>query len=414
VQHKNKTTKGWSKKKLLKFSFFSIIIFLLLLEAIFRIFFYIKYKGLDTSVYIQGSPLQEEDSLTIFNNRAYYVDYEKKFQYNALGMKSACGDYKMPVKKEGDLWILLLGGSAIEGMGSNKDGKWLDITNITDHPYNETITYYLQGYLKDQNPGKNIRVFNGAVSGFNIHQSFAKYKFLSKNYDFDWVISMDGVNEPDTLQGNEQEFEKDKRYWSSLPFKQFPLKYIIPITQHSALLNTIKQQLYYFRLNRRMNRNRYKDFPDRKFWASQPKQVASFIRDDPRVTRAVNSFVNEIHNFATQLKQDNKKYLFLIQPYLIFRDSTKRTSEETALYNYLLKEYNDKYKFSFMKNVYDTIDRISRNDLHIQTMSVMNEWDGWTLVDYCHFTKKASERIGMEIGRFINADTTITIFVKNK
>ena len=131
----------------------------------------------------------------MYNNRAFYVDFEKQFQYNELGMRSACGDYRIPLKKAGDLWVLLLGGSAMEGMGSNKDGAWFDMTNIPDHPYTETIAFYLEGVLGRKYPGKRVRVFNAAVSGFTLEQGISKYRKLSKQYDFDWVISMDGVNE---------------------------------------------------------------------------------------------------------------------------------------------------------------------------------------------------------------------------
>src|ERR1700735_4062734 len=136
-------TQTWSRGKLLRFAAVAVGLFLLLAEGVSRVIFSWRFRGLGTSVYVQGSPIQEADSASVYNNRAFYVDFEKGFQYNELGMKSACGDYRMPVKAGGDLWVLLLGGSAMEGMGSNKDGAWFDMTNIGDHPYEETIAFFL-------------------------------------------------------------------------------------------------------------------------------------------------------------------------------------------------------------------------------------------------------------------------------
>src|SRR5579872_6898468 len=160
-----KRTQTWSKPKLLKFSVVSVLVILLVAEGVARLLFYKKYHGLGTSIYIQGSPLQEADPVSVYNNRAYYVDYGKGFQYNELGMRSRCGDYAMPAKMPGESWVLLLGASAMEGMGSNKEGAWLDITGVVDHPYNGTIAFYLEEQLRQRFPGRSFRVFNAAVSG---------------------------------------------------------------------------------------------------------------------------------------------------------------------------------------------------------------------------------------------------------
>src|ERR1700744_3809409 len=147
-------TQKWSRRKLLRFAAVTVVLLLLLAEGLGRFVFFLRFRGLGTSVYVQGSPIQEADSASVYNNRAFYVDFEKQFQYNELGMKSLCGDYRMPVKEAGDLWVLLLGASAMEGMGSNKDGAWFDITNIADHPYKETIAFFLEERLRRVYPGK--------------------------------------------------------------------------------------------------------------------------------------------------------------------------------------------------------------------------------------------------------------------
>lgn len=398
-------TKTWSRGKLLRFAAVAVLLLLLLAEGLGRVVFLLKFRGLGTSVYVQGSPLQEADSASVYNNRAFYVDFRKQFQYNELGMKSACGDYRMPVKAGGDVWILLLGGSAMEGMGSNKDGDWFDMTNVLDHPYNETIAYFLEGRLRRLYPGKRVRVFNAAVSGFTLEQGIAKYMALSRKYDFDWVISMDGVNECDTLEagGLAAETSYSRAYWASMPFHRFPLNWIVPITQHSAFFNLLKQELYTVRIKARMKRNEESGFNLRKSGALPPLLLDL---GDERVRSSVGAFLSEEREFAGALERDKRHYLLLVQPYLAFRDSSVLGPEEKALNHYLRQEMNDPYKHAFLKGVYESVGA----DLHFQTMSGVEKWPGWVFVDYCHFTKAANERIAAELADYIAADGKMEIF----
>jgi hypothetical protein len=223
---------------------------------------------------------------------------------------------------------------------------------------------------------------------------------------------MDGVNEPDTLTGNEPEFDYSRKYWSSFPTHYSPLKYIIPVTQHSALFNTLKQELYYLKFNARRNSNIAKQFPERTYWASQPKEPLLFADGDDKVTIAFQKFIREIADFEASLTRDKKKHLLLVQPYLAFRDSSVLDNEETVLNNYFRKEYNKKYRHSFLKKAYDTVDVISASNLCVQNMTSVNTWKGWTLVDYCHFTSMANRRIANELADYIVADGKIKIFIK--
>jgi hypothetical protein len=410
-------TQGWSKGKLLRYAAVTMVLLLLLAEGIGRVVFFFRFRGLGTSVYVQGSPIQEADTVTVYNNRAFYVDFGKGFQYNELGMKSSCGDYRMPVKSSGDLWVLLLGGSAMEGMGSNKDGAWFDMTNISDHPYGETIASFLEVGLQRKFPGKRVRVFNAAVSGFTLEQGMARYKSLSKRYDFDWVISMDGVNECDTLvasvgsgaaaasdSGAERAFSR--AYWASMPFHRFPLNWIVPITEHSALFGLLKQEFYGVRMRARVRRNEGGGFALRKSWAARVALPLLVDSGDERVGHSVGAFLQEEREFAGVLEKDSRHYLLLVQPYLAFRDTSVLGPEEKALDHYLRQEMNDRYKHAFLKGVEDSVGE----DLRIQTMSGVEKWPGWVFVDYCHFTREANERIAGELFDFIVADGKMGIF----
>ena len=401
-------TTTWSRGKLIRFTAVTVALLLLLAEGVARVLFFLKFRELGTSVYVQGSPMQEADSVSVYNNRAYYVDFEKKFQYNELGMKSACGDYRMPVKTGGELWVLLLGASAMEGMGSNKDGAWFDMTNISDHPFNETIAFFLEGRLRRLYPGKRVRVFNAAVSGFTLEQGIATYKALSQRYDFDWVISMDGVNECDTLEaGPEAEKAYSRAYWASMPFHKFPLNWIIPITQHSAFFNLLKQELYAMRMKSRVRRNEADGFTMRRSWAARAALPLLVDSGDERVLRSSGAFLREEQEFARELEKDGKRYLLLVQPYLSFRDSSVMGLEEMALDHYLREKMNDGSKQAFLKQAYAGVDT---GGLHIRAMPGVARWPGWVFVDYCHFTKAANERIAGELADYMASDGKMEIF----
>jgi hypothetical protein len=404
-------TQKWSKGKLLRFTAVAVGLLLLLAEGLARIAFFLKFRELGTSVYVQGSPIQEADSASFYNNRAFYVDFEKGFQYNELGMKSACGDYRMPVKKAGDLWVLLLGASAMEGMGSNKDGAWFDMTNISDHPYKETIAYFLEERLRRVYPGKRVRVFNAAVSGFTLEQGIAKYKALSQRYDFDWVISMDGVNECDTLEAADAEAERaySRAYWASMPFHRFPLNWIVPITQHSAFLNLLKQEFYQVKMRARVRKNEGGGFALRHFWASREELLLLTALSDLRVLRSTNAFLREEREFAGLLEREGKHYLLLVQPYLAFRKTSVLGQEEMALNHYLRENMNDRYKHAFLREVNYSVEQIG-DSLHIHAMSGVEKWPGWVFVDYCHFTTTANERIAGELAEYIASDGKMLIF----
>src|SRR4051812_13179917 len=103
---KVKQTAKWSRKKLLSFSMFAILIMFIALEIIFRIAFFFQYKNLHNSVRVQGSPLQISDSILICKNQPFYVDYNRKYQNNEEGMKSAVGDEFIKSKSKDDFWVL--------------------------------------------------------------------------------------------------------------------------------------------------------------------------------------------------------------------------------------------------------------------------------------------------------------------
>ncbi len=347
-----------------------------------------------TSLYIQGSPLQMEDEKLIFRNRPYYLDFQKKFQHNAEGMRVAPGDVDMPTKTDQDYWVFLVGASAMEGMGSNKDGEWMDITGQGDYAWNETIAYYLQQDLQQQISDKKVRVFNAANTSFTIAQSMQRYIELAAKYPIDFVISLDGQNEPPVLKENQTTFEYIRDDWNTRPTGKFPLNWIIPLTQHSAFAYQIKQQAYHRKSQARAFRNEKEDYPRKQYWLKQKKGEITFTPSDAGTERAVQAYFESLQRFRNLLIEKKQKGLLLLQPHLIFRKTEYADSTEKALWNYYCAAYNNPRTNQFLwaqREGWEKInwqqDSILLNLRHFDSSRIP------VFTDYCHFTPEMNKQL---------------------
>lgn len=410
MQYKEiKHTTKWTKNKLIKFSIFSILIILVFLEISFRILFSSQNAKYHNSISVQGSPLQISDSVLIFKNAPFYLDYYKKFQRNEEGMKSALGDEFIPVKKPEDFWVLLTGASAMEGMGSNRNNDWLDITGVDDHSYDMTISFYLQNFLQAQMPKKKVRVFNGAFSTAVLFQSYHRYIQLEQKLQPDWVVSMDGVNDPSTLTRNETVEEKVKDEWDDRPQFHYPLKLIIPITSHSAFFNFVKQKMFAIKQTLRSNAAIKGDFPFRKKWANYKAPAIRLTPLNENIKRAVDSFCTTLLKYDSLLIKDGRKHLLLVQPHMFHRDTTLLTNVEKAVNNYYRSVFQDYDKQAFLKEIYN---RFLNDGVHnnIISMLAVHHWRSNVFVDYCHFSDDATLKIAQGIAEYILSDGKKEIF----
>src|SRR5574343_754244 len=392
----------WTQKKLFLFSILVVGAVLLLIEGGFRIWFYMQTKGMQTSLAIQGSSLQMEDEKLIFRNRPFYLDFQQKFQHNEEGMRVAPGDVRMPVKTEQDYWVFLFGASAMEGMGSNKDGEWMDITGQADYPWNETIAYYLQTYLQEMLPGKKVRVFNAANTSYTIEQSLERYKELSATYQMDFVISMDGQNEPPVLGANETAFDFLRKDWSHRPTGKFPLSWIIPLTRHSAFAYQIKQQAYHRKARQRASRNESEGFPRKQFWLQQPAGRLQTTTADDSTQRAIKAYVESLQQFRRLLLEKKQKGRLILQQHLIFRHMEKADATEKDLWNYYCSAYNHPRTNTFLqmqraawaKEGFD-------NDSLLLNLSLYDSSSIPVFTDYCHLTTEMNKAVARQLAERI-------------
>lgn len=374
---------------MLLFSIITIVLVLLALELVFRIVFAVEHRGYHTSVYVQGNTLQMSDSLLVFKNRPFYLDYYRRFQFNEEGMRSMPGDVFMPKKGPDDFWVFLFGGSTMEGIGSNKDGEWLDITGVMDYRPHETIAAHLQNILQSKMPGKHVRVFNAAMSGGATWQSMLRYRQLAAKYTIDWVISMDGENEPTALKEQSAHDYIGQRWTNSALFK-FPLNTIIPVTSHSAFINKTKQWLFHVKLSGRLQRNQQQHYPARTLWADKPPAELKFAPPNAATEKAVQAFYTELRQFDSLLTANKQPHLLYIQPVLMYRDTAAMNTTERALYNYYTTAYNDPFNNAFKQRLYNSKDSLPPGT---RILHELHSWPQQAFVDYCHLTAQANKYV---------------------
>lgn len=380
------------RSRKLLFGLLVMLIFLLLLEVTGRVAFFFKFRNVDTSLSVQGNALQKDDAQLIFRNRPFYTDYGFGFQNNEEGFKSQPGDTKMPVKTAGDYWVFLFGASAMEGMGSNKDGAWLDITGVRDRSYETSIAFLLQQQLQKKMPEKRVRVFSAANSGFTVFQSQLQYQRLKTIYAMDFVISMDGVNEPLIENSSASVKELIQTNWDTAPVHHAPLRYIIPFTKNSALVYWMKQGLFEAKMNARLRKAREKDYPLRKEWLNQ-KGTTAWADSDAAIPRStLDSFSHYLQAFDRQLTVDKIPHFLFIQPHLILKQPDLLTDTEKALlYYYQSSNTNNAYFNTYLKKMHNYADTVSSKT--IVSLGFMHNNRFETFVDYCHFSSQANQQL---------------------
>ncbi|MEO6538898.1 MAG: hypothetical protein ABIT07_09380, partial [Ferruginibacter sp.] len=290
----------------------------------------------------------------------------------------------------------LTGASAMEGMGSNKDGDWLDITGVEDYPYNKTIAFKLQGLLQAAIPGKKVKVFNGANSMFTLWQSFTRYNLIKETLKPDWVISMDGMNEFVSIEKDFNIKDEIHERWNELPIFKFPSKYIIPVTRYSYSINALKQFIYHFKNSLRLAKNEENNYPVKTIWLNTAPKTLGIDINNERVKNAAAFYLQTLHQYDSVLTHDGVKHLLVYQPYLFNKNYSGMNNTEKALFNYYTWHDNDSQAQGFkvlIKNVLTEEQRTNINMWVIDGNIIAGKKQ--VFVDYCHFTETAADSIAV-------------------
>lgn len=378
------------------------LVLLLVLELLARGVCSYRFSGAGTDISIQGGGRWIAHPVLIWDNRPGYLVYGGDAQFNELGMRVRTGEIAMPGKGANDFWVFLLGGSSMFGMGAAREHDFARISGVGDHPIAQSIHGFLEKALQDAMPGKKVRVFNAAVASHTLVQSRLKYELL-RHLAPDWVVSMDGVNDPNSLEAGQDGLALSIAQWTQHRRQRFPLAQGLWLMAHSGLGYLVGEYLY-FHTNLL---NGAVDVPQDpqllQHWLTTETQWSSPPEEDAGVRRAVEEYLRNLARFRETLAGDGQKHLLLLQPYLSMRDPAKLGDVERACFHYL-KVAGSPQPAAFMGALHREVARRFPPGGSVYSMDGVHRWDGWVFVDYCHFTADANRRIAEEISRYLLQD----------
>lgn len=332
------------------------------------------------------------DSLLIWDNQPNYTFHDESGSINEIGCRVELGDVEMPQKEKGETWILLSGGSAMLGTGSIHEGDYLTITQITDHAKATAIDGYLEEELNKSGTGK-YKVFNSAVSGHTSWQAFLKVQQLLNKYDFDWVISMDGQNDPGYLPAGSTPRNISEGYWKNFLNSKHPFIEQLEWMKRSALIFCVLRGKYNVSESLKEEPNR--EAIIKRWNAFQGERT--FLKDSNLVHKGVALFQQSIEAQSEWLEQKGIKHLHFIQPHLSLRDKEKMAPLERTVYNYYGSLQRDTLS-TFMREIHQLKWKSSK----ILALPEVHKLPFWVFVDYCHLTKEANQYLAHRMFQLIS------------
>jgi hypothetical protein len=381
-------------KKIVKASLrttLTTIAFLLVLEGVCRIGTYLYYAPHGTSFAKQTLGMWRSDSILLWDNQPGYLFQDQSASFNEEGCRVNTDDIKMPLKQKGEMWVLLSGGSAMLGTGASKDGDYFILSELKDHQKTTAIDGYLEKKL-NANSKVHFKVFNGAVSGHATWQSFEKAKKMLKKHHFDWVISMNGQNDPSYIAAGKNCHSIMKEYWQNLVLAKHPFATQFTWMQRSALVYCVLRSKYNISIS-------LQEKPNRETVVTKIKNKQNqlhYLNDTITSATAVNSFRKSIMDEYNFLEHRKTKHLHFIQPHLSLRNPTQLDSTERLIYQYYCGLRKDTMN-TFMKDLH----QIKWPQKNIIALTEMHHLPFWVFTDYCHLTNKANEYIADKIAALI-------------
>ena len=386
------------------FSLLPALILLSSLELVAAALCRSRFADFHTGVRIQGDSAWAADPSLIWTNRPFYLHYDKSAQYNRYGMRVEPGQIDLPRKAAGELWVLCLGGSAMAGAGSARRGDWLRITGQSTHSIEHSIDGQLRSILQQSLPERKIRVFNAAVPAYSIAQSRLMYQKL-RHLEMDWVISMDGFNEPVSLRREETIRDWLEAKWKKIPVNRFPLRQGRFLMRNSSFSFLFGERLLLGAGIIRNPAEARRDLEVFEHWLRKdgPPQDGLEIEPGPDRSRAVDRFLEALRDFDRELAADGQRHLLLVQPHLSLRDPSQAMPIERALLNYYAHRRDPGMDF-FMQSLHRRIAADFASSRQIVSTDALHDSSRWIFLDDCHLALDANEIIAREISRHILSD----------
>lgn len=388
-----KTPTRWRRRLLFTAVVYGFLF--LVLEIPARVACARRFGPAGTSVAVQGGSRWVAHPVLVWTHRPGYLLRDGTASFDEYGMRVPPGELRMPEKTEREFRVFLFGGSAMAGMGSNLNGDWIRLTGVGDHPRDRSIDGQLERILQEALPDRDVRVFNAATASHRLLQSRLYYERV-RHLEPDWVVSMDGVNDPHALAPDASQPDQLGQEWRDHPTQRFPIAQASWFMSRSAVLFLLGDWLYF---DTNLLRHAYGTPQDPALverWSTldPPPEIPDAVEDPAAHERAVLEFLRQLRLFDQALEADGRPHLLLVQPHLSLRDPERLGSPERSLWHYQMNETGWR-RDAFLEEVHARVAAAAPRS--IVPMDEVHRWPEWVFVDYCHFTAEANERIAREI-----------------
>jgi len=374
------------------------LVVLLSLEGIARIVTWRKFASYQANFSNQADSRWIEDDTLIWANRPFYLEYDRSSQYNGSGMRVDASDLAVPEKGTDDFWVLCLGGSAMAGVGSSRQGDWIRLTGIHQHPRDRSIDGRLRNHLQRAMPGRRVCVFNAAVSGYTLEQSRLMVERLA-HVPFDFVISLDGYNEPVALGQGETVRDILQRRWSRHVVNRPQFRLARWMMRHSALVFLCGETVFFRSGLIRTGLNSRRDPDLVRHWMHQ--SAGPTDKCEQETIEAQQVYLSTMWRFHEELERRGIGHLLLFQPYLGERDPAKLEPNELALYHYF-RTVENRCQTEFITSLREAIDAM--DEPWVWSLEPVHDADGWMFLDACHLTAHANDWIARALASRIIAE----------
>ena len=259
------------------------------------------------------------DSYRVFSHRPGFKegrDGKNWIVINSQGFRRTEEVQKQ--KPAGTFRAFLLGGSAAHGISSSRP---YPVRHIFP---DQTIDAYLEKWLRQKYPGKNVEIINAAVSGYQVFQHTQYLLSELLDYDPDLVIFFDGYNDHfvsnpdyDPYRDYHYQFWKDKLQDPSLGglFDYFALW----MSNYSTLARgffsmEMQRQCFSHKMKNKMALD----------WESSEKTVAKHREAADRL------FLRSVDINLLLLKEFGIDAVICFQPMLSLRDESLLSGQERS------------------------------------------------------------------------------------
>lgn len=332
----------------------------------------------------------EFDDYKIIHPTPGYVNTKGVF-HNAQGFRRK--QEVSQVKPEGVYRIFLMGGSTgygVGGMTGAGRSKYPILTN------EQTIDYYLEGYLKNKVPGLKIEVINAAITS---HQSNHHLIYLNQvilRYKPDMVVFLDGFNDYyPYLEGYDQ-------------FRDYAYQERAHLFMGEP---TIRAWVGYtgWWLFRKSHFAHTLGIAVRPLWVSLTVGGAPRARIDVAgalenlKVNAERNFLRMVERNALILKAEGVASVFALQPEIFFEQDKRFTALEKEIFEELsqqwqenLVEYKRKARPIVLSGLRSVVSRAGGELVDLTNPFGGIEEDVYT--DYCHLTPIGNQRLAEVLG----------------